>query len=239
MLLLRGSSFPQEEAGFPSSTQGTRCSRVPGDGDPTAPGAAARRRRRAGPGGGRARPTRLYLGHPHRAAVQLCQPWRAREHHCPRHSAGRRYRHRAPHSSKWEEKQKKQKKNPQTNGEFSPASAFSDNSSCASAGPGRGSIPVNRPKPSAIQIACGAAAGTTGCSCGRDAVPSWLRAPSSLGMKGGRCRMFSRLFLSLSQLPEVGEAIKRKEVEKGRCWCPDPAVRGRMGQADPQRPNPR
>lgn len=133
---------------------------------------------------------------------------------------------------------KKTQKKPQTNGEFSPASAFSDNSSCASAGPGRGSVPVNRPKPSAIQIACGAAAGTTGCSCGRDAVPSWLHAPSSPGMKEGRCRMFSQLFLSLSRLPEVGEAIKRKEVEKGRCWCPDPAVRGRMGQADPQWPNP-
>lgn len=135
-------------------------------------------------------------------------------------------------------RKKKTQKNPQTNGEFSPASAFSDNSSCASAGPGHGSVPVNRPKPSAIQIACGAAAGTTGCSCGRDAVPSWLRAPSSPGMKEGRCRMFSQLFLSLSRLLEVGEAIKRKEVEKGRCWCPDPAVRGRMGQADPQWPNP-
>lgn len=69
------------------------------------------------------------------------------------HAAGRRYRHRAPRFS--ERRHKNGGKKTQTNGEFSPVWAFSDNSSCASAGPGRGSIPVNRPKPSAIHIACG------------------------------------------------------------------------------------
>lgn len=69
------------------------------------------------------------------------------------HVAGRRYRHRAPRFS--ERRHKNGGKKKKTNGEFSPVWAFSDNSSCASAGPGRGSIPVNHPKPSAIQIACG------------------------------------------------------------------------------------
>jgi len=38
--------------------------------------------------------------------------------------------------------------------EFSTGAAFSDNSSCDSACPGRGSITINSPEPSAIQIVC-------------------------------------------------------------------------------------
>lgn len=41
------------------------------------------------------------------------------------------------------------------NGESSRGSGFSDNSSCDFASPGCDSSPVNRQKPSAIQIACG------------------------------------------------------------------------------------